>query len=513
MKKNNLRFVCYSLRRFDSIILACMVSFLCHQSVFGAGTGSASKNDGTAIRLPENGTANKKKTAEAKSSKKVTVVFEGEIYGEGTFSFQKDQIVYKHSQQQYPKNVTINGEPWTDLDEPFLMDYILDYSTTTVTEKIGRNSIKVTPSPDSVVLYINDTAASSGQYRVSMNCSVISASGKKSSANQNKEAAQKNDSTSKNDTAAKQEKTTVVQEPIGNRPEDKLPAAFYDLKRYARAHDTAKDPRRGQTFTVSTWLSILNKFVNGYWMNSTNSDLTPVYQDFSTYYRYNEKSVFYSYFTPNLSPASEIRSQLDPKDSMTSGWVGIHFGYVKAPFTGKFRFVGSGTDALAVHFEEKLVLDYGRYSLSLGKEIRSPADCRPTKKTGMSFGGNGLYDNFSVYSIGGRTVAQGLPISVIKGKSYPIEILYSVINGSEASFVLYIERLDNNGKPLNEKPSSLPLFRTTTEMPSSTSTSTRNGRTTTSSASSYDSDSPIWRVVDNTGKPWPTGKALKIKKQ
>lgn len=444
----------------------------------------AIEDDSDLVRLPEKGKSASNKNKK-QSPKKESIVLEGEIDGEGSFIFQDDRIVYNHSQEQYPKDIMINGKAWSNLDEPFELDYFPVFSTTQITKMTGRNTIRVTPSQDNIILYINDSDSSSSKYSFSMECDVLP---------KDKSADQKENETTTKDAEQDIPSKEQPKEQDVIRVEDKLPAVFYDLKRYSRPHDvTVNNPGRGQTFDNTTWINTLNKFAKGKWLHSTNYDFQPVYNDLNIYYRY-PATAFYSYFYSSESPGADLLPQLDPGNSLSAGWVGIHFGYVRAPFTGKFRFVGSGNDAFAVFFAGKLVLDYGNYSLSLGKKINGPEDCRPKNTSQLYSIRNKLYDNLEVYQLGNRTLAQGLPMSVAEGKAYSINVLYSAINRDSASFALYIELLDDNGKPLNEQPSRLPLFRTTTEMPGAPDTIPAD----------IDPDSPIWKVVDNAGKPIPT---------
>lgn len=507
MKKKNA--CCFGKPgRFNFFFFSCVFLLVCTQEaqivfsadsvvkrekpeslvVASAKTTKAKDDDSNLIRLPEKGktASNKNQKANTKKSpRKEAIVLEGEIDGEGTFTFQDGGIVYAHSQFGYPKNITINGKAWSNLDEPFELEYIPDYSTTQVMERTGRNTIQVTLSQDKVVLYIFDSDGSSSKYRFSMECTVLPKD----------KSAEKKDKKMETEDAGEDQDTTKEQpgeQPI--RLENKLPAVFYDLKRYSRPYDIAvNNPTRAQAFNASTWLNTMNKFANGKWLHSTNFDLIPVYNDLNTYYRY-PATAFYSYFYSSQAPAADLLPPLDPGNSLSAGWVGIHFGYVRAPFTGKFRFVGSGNDAFAVFFAGRLVLDYGNYSLCLGKQIGGPEDCRPQNIPKSSLVRNKLYDNLEVYQLGDRTVAQGLPLSVVEGKAYSINVLYSAINSNSASFALYIEPLDNNEKPLNQSPSKLPIFRTTTEMPGAPDNIPSN----------IDPNSPIWRVVDNAGKPVPT---------
>ena len=215
------------------------------------------------------------------------------------------------------------------------------------------------------------------------------------------------------------------------------------------------------------------------------------------------------YVSPTSS-SSVIRS-FDDNNASVSGWVAIHSGYIIAPFTGNFRFVGCGDDALVIRFNQKLVFDYGYYSLSLGKKISGPADCNEIATANQGrriLPEKGLYtDKLEVYypnAFGEHGVAKGLPVSVKMGSVYPIEILYADVEGGQFALALFIERLDSNGKPLKTNPEKLPLFRTTSELPKHMGSS---------DFPDFDEDSPIWRVVDSQGRPIPLRADLSTNQQ
>lgn len=463
MKKTDHCFVNYLLRRFDSFILACSVSFLCHPSLLGAAAGSASKDDGTAIRLPETGeaTTNKQKTAEVKSPrKKVTVVFEGEIDGEGTFTFRDNKIIYKHGQLKKPKNVTVNNKKWENLDKPFELGFIPDFPSTKIVERSGRNPIRVIPSREDVEVYFFDTDDSSSKYRVALQFNVSATASK--------------ETTESKPVASDKTKTTKAvgietdDGPIRN--EDKLPGVFYDLRRSSKGLDYAS--KKGvKPISLERWQEIIKTFVDGHWMNSTDySNNIPYFQYFSNYYCYHNNR-YDSSFNWSMSD-SAIKSFFPDENASAEGFVGLHAGYIKAPFSGKIRFVGSGADVFAVHFDGKLAFEYilGVTSNSAGRVTVSRAS----------------------------SIAKNNVFSVVKGNVYPIKIMYSSIRSNGVSVSLSVQRLDSNGESLGQSM----LFRTTSES-SSTTTSASNTRTKnasqTTTVNNSSSDSQIWKVTDSRG--------------
>ncbi len=204
-----------------------------------------------------------------------------------------------------------------------------------------------------------------------------------------------------------------------------------------------------------------------------------------------------------MASTDMIKNFKDDKASV-SGWVGIFSGFVVAPFTGTFRFVGYGDDGLVVRFDQQIVLDYGLYSLVAGRRLSSGPDDYNPNDVPQSNIRHVLLERKNWYAekpevyfpklfING--LAKGMPINVTKGHFYPIEILYSDVEGGGFAVALFIEQLKPNGTPLKENPVRLPLFRTTSQLPD---------HKTDTNYPDYDPNSPIWKVVDSRGKPIQT---------
>ena len=304
---------------------------------------------------------------------------------------------------------------------------------------------------------------------------------KTSTAKKNKDsstAAKKADSTdgdfislpdrSKTDTvSAGQEAKTEEPVKVEYTNAERLPGVFYDLRRSSKGMEVKLKGRSSPQFSESLWEKTLSDFVLGHWMSSTDYQYTPQFIDFSNYYCY-PKVRYDSYFYRTWA-AADIQSFFDEKEASTTGWVAIHAGYVVAPFSGTIRFVGYGDDVLAVQFDNNLVLVYGNYLLGQ-KKGGSTAKGRPLgaflqNKT------NSLYENIETCRFGDYTLAKGLMVQVVKGKVYPIKIMYSMINGTSCFVGLFFEMLNANGKPLPGHEDKLYLFRTTAETPNPDDTS------------------------------------------
>ena len=307
--------------------------------------------------------------------------------------------------------------------------------------------------------------------------------------------------------------------------EAQLPGVFYDMKQTSDGMPTyLMETQDGKQFNrLRTWLSVWNlpdtsgkesvlvpflkRFVLSNWPYRTDSTGSLIFREFSNFSRSPITPYRSFFYQPFLS--SDTAPKIFSNDTRVSGagWVGIHSGYVVAPFTGTFRFVGYGDDALVVRFDNQLVLDYGCYALSLGKKldgtwdyfaILSGAAARtdPQRRPVLD---NPIYSRckLELYFpslFNNHGLAKGVPVKVTKGRHYPIEILVSDIEHNQFGMALFMECLDSDGKPLKENPSKLPLFRTTSELPKHSGDSFPD----------FEEDSPIWRVVDSQGKPIPS---------
>lgn len=129
-------------------------------------------------------------------------------------------------------------------------------------------------------------------------------------------------------------------------------------------------------------------------------------------------------------------------------WVAIYRGKVKAPKSGRFRFVGLGDDSLAVRFNGKTVFDYGWSSVATGKMLGGNAANRAELKDSKGqprqfFRYNGAGSDWNNNLDG---LSTGDVFEVKEGQSYPIEILISEVPGGYFGFVLLIEDLDDAPK-------------------------------------------------------------------
>lgn len=440
--------------------------------------------------------------------KKETVVLEGTIDGEGTFTFREDKIFYRHSQFDYPEDVSINGRAWSNLNEPFDLGFEPDFASAECLEKSGRNTIRFTSSADKAELYLFDTDGSSARYRVSMAFSVSA----------------KTPSGSKgNGSSGSSAKASAARTTGAPRPNEMLQGVVYDLKRTKSLKPSNLIGGNADNYNSAVdgeLLGTITKpFVNGpdsTWRNTTDSRGNIRYPYFDNNYYCLPTRLFNSFFYMENKEWSEAPKMLHAeKDLQGGGWIAIYSGYVVAPFTGIFRFVGFADDAILVRFNKNIVLDYGWYSLTMGMFLydfgdgfrdllsgkRDPTAAQRSKlqesvlfsKFKMDFW-SANSDNGNPYNHG---LQRGVPIKVQKGQVFPIEIVISEHGNGDFSTMLFVERLDDKGKPYKTYPEKLPLFRTTAHLPP---------HPTLSWFPDFEDEGPIWKVVDSSGKPIPASR-------
>lgn len=180
----------------------------------------------------------------------------------------------------------------------------------------------------------------------------------------------------------------------------------------------------------------------------------------------------------------------------------IYDGYVEAPETGWFRFVGSGDDILMVNFDKKTVLESGYYLPSRRKVLNGRQAsykqkiARAPHATALMVVPGASYYNVD---LGGLTA--GLPFEVEKGKVYAIKILY-VDMGGGAGMTLLLEHLKEKhsaSKGRVELPAGqkLDLFRVSDRLPQESETRLMMGRYLEGSMEwiPFHENSLIWKPV------------------
>ena len=131
--------------------------------------------------------------------------------------------------------------------------------------------------------------------------------------------------------------------------------------------------------------------------------------------------------------AFQVQNEVKP-----SRWIAHYKGTVKAPFSGKFRFVGGADDWMRVRWANKIALETG-YSANFvitGNGIVKGSGGKPMPGT------------TDTYPYGGGRPAMhcGPWIEVTRNAEYPIEIALGETPGGEFCAALAFEKSDEKGK-------------------------------------------------------------------
>lgn len=212
---------------------------------------------------------------------------------------------------------------------------------------------------------------------------------------------------------------------------------FWDLKKTRlKADSELKDPIANLGV-----MELMSRFYNGNW-------------DTNLFRNYYESSVnlYAACFYMPLSLDKEASNAYDPDGSMglePSRWVAVYSARVKAPKTGRFRFVGIGDSVMGVRFNGKNVLQCGFHSLETGawnanvEEDYIAAhefyEYRSCGSWNMMFGGFRAGEYFEVK----------------EGEWYEMQVLVSEIGGGAFGFCLLI---DEEGAPRKLDADGVPIF-------------------------------------------------------
>jgi hypothetical protein len=147
----------------------------------------------------------------------------------------------------------------------------------------------------------------------------------------------------------------------------------------------------------------------------------------SRYYRAPQKLTTAQIFFPILS-SDLIPSRFGVRaPGKLDRWL-IHYkDVVKAPFSGKFRFVGLANDNMSVRWNGKVVLDTGYYLLTQGTENFSGMN-RPSSL--------GVSDRFP-HTMGRLPMRAGPWIEIRAGQTYTIETTISEFGDKTYAFLLF----------------------------------------------------------------------------
>lgn len=203
----------------------------------------------------------------------------------------------------------------------------------------------------------------------------------------------------------------------------------------------------------------------------------------------------------------EATSAYDPTGRMklqSSRWIAVYSAWVKAPASGRFRFVGIADSVMAVRFDGNNVLQCGLYNLEGGANASNFREESSYIK----------YDSCRKWNemLGGFVT--GEYIEVEEGKWYRMDVLVSEIGGLGFGFCLLVD--EEQGEK-ETTPDGLPryqLFRTTfaepdiAELYDHISHPLREASGVVRVDPPYDRDSRVWQAVPIDGKRRPPAGAV-----
>ena len=274
-----------------------------------------------------------------------------------------------------------------------------------------------------------------------------------------------------------------------------LEGTFYDFKLTKSGAPTGiTEATGGKVY------KILNTFVKT-WSKST----------FARYYQSKAKLYASNWCLPSCNAAYAPYAFQCKDKCKPSAWAAVYRGKVKAPKTGKFRFVGTGDDLLAVRFGGKMVLEAG-WALPSFYDDKNPGACgtlgsimnEAGKKYRKDIKNKKLatrrdYEFITTketekwnQELGGLTA--GSHFDVKEGNSYPIEILISEVPGGAFGFGLFSQDITEGTKG-----ASIDIFRTNFSIPDMAEVqkmvSEAKCEMGEMQCPKFNGDSPIWIAV------------------
>ncbi len=284
-----------------------------------------------------------------------------------------------------------------------------------------------------------------------------------------------------------------------------LEGTFYDLKLTRAGASTGIQYNPQTNALVGNGQSRVLEILNGFLKDWRPAVLNRYFSSPTKLYASN-------FFLPVAQAAYAPIAYKCADKCKPSGWVAIYRGKVRAPKTGKFRFLGTGDDFLAVRFNRKTVLEAGyrmpsrwtkekpgRALISgnfdgkaYQKEIADGIDKAHKGYEFIKLKGIDIWNR----EVGGLTA--GTEFEVKEGQAYPIEICISEIPGGKFGFILLIEDT-TNGKAKPSQNNKYDLFRTNFSLPNVKEIDQllRKEKCNVGNiqAPAYNEDSPIWTAV------------------
>ncbi len=188
-------------------------------------------------------------------------------------------------------------------------------------------------------------------------------------------------------------------------------------------------------------MDLLSRFYKGGWNT----------QEFSGYFESKVKLYANCFYMPCCMD-NEASNAYDPDGRMglkPSRWVALYRAKVKAPASGRFRFVGTGDSVMGVRFAGRNVLQCGFHSLETGEWNGNLTDGYQSSHDFFRY-----KDCLAWNELFGGLQA-GEIFTVEEGKWYDMEVLVSEIGGGAFGFCLLVDDVDGEKK---QDAQGLPLF-------------------------------------------------------
>ena len=108
----------------------------------------------------------------------VFLTLEGTLNGQGKFLFRGDTIRYAPGEHQAPADVTIDGRPWKDLNQPFKLDFTPDFENVIIADRAGGNGVMLNRRSEraELTLFIVDAHAPAPHFVVRLVVKNVSSS-------------------------------------------------------------------------------------------------------------------------------------------------------------------------------------------------------------------------------------------------------------------------------------------------------------------------------------------------
>ena len=241
-----------------------------------------------------------------------------------------------------------------------------------------------------------------------------------------------------------------------------LVGTFYDLKQTRKGSPTGIVSGGAGEGKV---LEVLNGFLRNWSESALNK-----------YYRAPQKLYASNFYVP-VAYAKYGPIAYGVADKVKEGaWVAIYRGRVRAPKSGKFRFVGTGDECVAVRFNCKTVLEAGYRIPSRwpdGAKVSGADHVRYA--AAIKAGTDSVHKDYEFIKLNGIDIwnaevgglTAGTVFEVEEGKVYPIEVMITEVPGGKFGVMLFMEDMSENLKPDNPS-NQYHLFRTNFSTPDET---------------------------------------------